>query len=306
MMPGVPSTFFTDPPHWRWLIVLYFFVGGLAGGCYFLAAMIDLLGRPQDRPLARLGYLVAFPATVVSGLLLIVDLTLPLRFWHMLIESNTGQPMLKLYSPMSVGSWALLGFGLFAFLSFLAAVGDGGWRPARRAALFRPPGLVGTVVAALGSLLGLFVAGYTGVLLAVTNRPIWADTTLLGLNFVISAASTSAALLILLALWRWRSSGGIALLERFDGLVLIAELVALAALLASLGSIFPVWFSVWGALLLVGVVLVGIVVPLALHWRPGTLGRGLTTPVAAVLVLIGGFTLRVVIVMSSNSLAAGV
>ena len=33
----------------------------------------------------------------------------------------------------------------------------------------------------------------------MTNRPIWADTTLLGLIFLISAASTSAALLILLA-----------------------------------------------------------------------------------------------------------
>ena len=32
-----------------------------------------------------------------------------------------------------------------------------------------------------GRILGLYLAGYTGVLLSVTNRPIWADTTLLGL-----------------------------------------------------------------------------------------------------------------------------
>jgi formate-dependent nitrite reductase membrane component NrfD len=48
-----PSTLFTDAPHWRWLIVFYFFVGGLAGGSYFLAVLIDLFGSREDRPLAR-------------------------------------------------------------------------------------------------------------------------------------------------------------------------------------------------------------------------------------------------------------
>ena len=48
-MNGVPSsTYFTTAPHWEWLIVLYFFLGGLAGGCYFLAALIDLFGRDED------------------------------------------------------------------------------------------------------------------------------------------------------------------------------------------------------------------------------------------------------------------
>ena len=95
-----------------------FFFGGLAGGCYFLAALIDLFGRPEDRPLARLGYYIAFPCVLLSGLLLTLDLTRPLRFWHMLIESNTFQPMFKYWSPMSVGSWALLIFGIFTLRIF--------------------------------------------------------------------------------------------------------------------------------------------------------------------------------------------
>ena len=74
-MNGIPSsTFFSAPPDWGWLIVLYFFFGGLAGGCYFLASLIDLVGRPEDRPLARLGYYIAFPCVIVSALLLILDL----------------------------------------------------------------------------------------------------------------------------------------------------------------------------------------------------------------------------------------
>src|ERR671935_50465 len=120
----MPSTFFSEPPHWHWLIILYFFIGGLAGGCYFLASMIDLVGRATDRPLARLGYLIAFPAVVVCGILLIADLGRPERFWHMLLQSATWRPMLKTYSPMSLGAWGLLIFGGFAFLSFLGALAE--------------------------------------------------------------------------------------------------------------------------------------------------------------------------------------
>src|SRR5438046_10453754 len=95
------STFFTEPPHWRWLIILYFFIGGLAGGCYFLASMIDLVGRTTDRPLARLGYLIAFPAVVVCGILLIADLVRPERFWPMLLQSATWRPSFNPSSPLS-------------------------------------------------------------------------------------------------------------------------------------------------------------------------------------------------------------
>ena len=302
MSGDLPSTWFTSPPHWQWLIIAYFFIGGLAGGSFFLAALIDLFGRTEDRPLARLGYYVAFPAVVVSGLLLIVDLSRPLRFWHMLVESNTWQPMFKWYSPMSLGSWALLVFGAFSLAGFLAALSDAGrlrWDWTRR---LRPPGVAGAVVAVVGGVLGFFVAGYTGILLAVTNRPIWADTTLLGLNFLISAASTSAALLLLLA-WRRRTElPGLHALTRFDTIALVFELIALAALVASLGAAARGWLNVWGVLLGVGVVGLGIVLPLLLHLRVWSLRAGYAAPLAAVLVLVGGLLLRVIVVLSSESI----
>jgi formate-dependent nitrite reductase membrane component NrfD len=295
----MPSTLFTAPPHWRWLIVLYFFIGGLAAGCYFLAVLIDLVGRPSDRPLARLGYRIAFPAVVVCGLLLIIDLGRPERFWHMLVQSETLRPMFKTYSPMSFGAWGLLVFGFFSFLSFLATLTP----DARHDGLgrLRPPGVPGTAVAVLGGLSALFLASYTGVLLAVTNRPIWSDTTLLGLVFVVSSASTSIALLLLLGSRRVFSLRGLRALQRFDVAVLVLELVALAALVASLGSLAGAWLNEWGILLVVGVVGLGIVVPLLLHLRAHTplaaAGRA-----AAVLVLVGGLLLRVVIVLSSEAI----
>jgi protein NrfD len=293
------STFFSAPPDWGWLIVLYFFFGGLAGGCYFLAALIDLFDRPEDRPLARLGYYIAFPCVILSGILLTLDLTRPLRFWHMLLESNTFQPMFKPWSPMSVGSWALVVFGIFSLLSFLGALVEDdrvSWPAGRR---LRPPGALSKVIAVLGGLVGFYVAGYTGVLLAVTNRPIWSDSPLLGMLFVVSAASISAALMILLAhRSRW-TMPAINALHRMDAWVVALEFLVLIAFMISLGPVFRVWLSAWGLLLLFGVILIGMLLPLALYWRRDWLGdRNATT--AAALVLVGGFILRMVVVFSAQ------
>jgi len=293
------STFFSAPPDWGWLIVFYFFFGGLAGGCYFLAVLIDFFGRDEDRPLARLGYYISFPCIIISGLLLTLDLTRPLRFWHMLIESNTYRPMFKYWSPMSVGSWALLIFGIFALLSFLAALVEDdrlAWPAGRR---IRSPSMLGHIIGLIGGIFGFYVAGYTGVLLAVTNRPIWSDTPLLGMLFVVSAASISAALMILLAQRsRWTMPGLVAL-HRMDTWVVALEFLVLIAVMISLGPVFRAWLNAWGLLLFFGVIVLGMLIPLALFWRREWLGdRNVTT--AAALILVGGFILRLVIVFSAQ------
>jgi len=288
------STFFTASPHWRWLILAYFFFGGLAAGSYFLATLLDLFGK--DRRLVRLGYLVAFPVVCLCGLLLTADLGRPLRFWHMLVQSETFRPMLKTYSPMSSGAWALLGFGACAFLSFVAVLAERGWLrwPALRR--LSTPSAVGRLVTAIGTFLALYVAGYTGVLLAVSNRPIWADTTLLGVTFLISAASTSAALLILLGGWGGVTGDSMHALERFDRAVLVLELLAIAALIVSLGRVAMVWRNGWGVLL-VAMVVGGIAFPLVMGARASVRGS-----LAPVLVLAGGLVLRAVIIFSSDGL----
>jgi formate-dependent nitrite reductase membrane component NrfD len=259
-----------------------------------------LLGRPADRPLVRLGYYVAFIGAVLSGLLLILDLHRPLRFWHMLIESNTGNLMFKSWTPMSVGSWGLLLFGLFATLAAISAARDEGrvgWAPAA---------LVGrgfrTIVAIIGGFLGFFFAGYTGVLLSVSNRPVWADSPLLGLLFLFSAGSTAAAALILLARRRDTVVDSVSLgrLADFDKWTLVLELVALILFLVTLGAAARVFLSAWGVVLLLGVIGLGILLPLAISL--GWVRRWSERPVmAAGLVLVGGFLLRVVTLLSSES-----
>lgn len=298
------DTFFTLSPHWTWFIVPYFFVGGIAGGVYFLAALLEWFGEPEDRPVIRLAYYVAAIGAILSGLLLTVDLGRPLRFWHMLFQSHAFPGiMFKSWSPISIGAWGLLVFSAFAFVSALGALAEEGrlrWRPL--SAL--QDRTTARVIAALGGAAAFFLAGYTGVLLSVTNRPIWADSNFVGLLFLISAASTGAATLILLGRRRGVHAGSIAWLVRFDAAVLILELVVLLMFLVSLGSVARVWLSAWGALLLLGVVALGIVVPLALHWRPQRLGKWGASPVftAALLVLVGGFLLRVVILLASDTI----
>ena len=293
------STFFSAPPDWGWLIVFYFFFGGLAGGSYFLAVLIDLFGRPEDRPLARLGYYISFPCILISGLLLTLDLGRPERFWHMLIESNTFRPMLKPWSPMSIGSWALLIFGIFSLLSFLSALAEDGRLQWPKARDLRPPAMLGSILSLIGGVLGFYVAGYTGVLLAVTNRPIWSDTPLLGMLFVVSAASISAALMILLAQKSARSTPGLHALHRLDSWVVALELVVLIAVMISLGPVFRAWLNAWGLLLFFGVIVLGMLLPLALYWRRQWFGDFNVTAAAAS-VLAGGFILRLVIIFSAQ------
>jgi protein NrfD len=290
------DTFFTRPPHWEWLVIVYFFVGGIAAGSYVIAALLDLFGDSRDRPVVRLGYYVALAGIVLSGALLTMDLGRPERFWHMLIQSKRGWPMLKWWSPMSLGSWGISAFGLFALLSTLAALEEGGtlrWAWLRKLR----EGMLGKVITVLGVVFGFFVAGYTGILLSVTNRPIWADTHLVGMLFLFSAGSTAAAALILLGLWRG-ADDTVRWLSRLDRGALMLEFLALIGLVISLGSVARVWLSGWGALL-VGVVLAGILFPLVLHTRSHLLGR-LSVPAGAVLVLLGGFLMRMVIVLSSE------
>jgi formate-dependent nitrite reductase membrane component NrfD len=265
--------------------------------------MLDLFGDESDHALARIGYLIAFPAVLVCAPLLIIDLTRPERFWHMLVQSQTFLPMFKWWSPMSVGSWALLLFGAFTFVSFVGALMECGWLP-WRAPRFLAGNPFRHVFGVVGTLFGFFLASYTGVLLSVTNGPIWADSSWIGLLFLVSAASTGAAAMLLLA----RRTPGCpplphsrGLLRRFDSWVMWLELVMIALFLFSLGAVAQAFLSVWGLLLIVGVVILGILIPLALHWRPRLMGSA-TVPAAAVLALLGGFILRAVVVLSSQTI----
>jgi formate-dependent nitrite reductase membrane component NrfD len=285
-------------------------LGGIAAGAYFTASLIDLFAArdPDARPdheVARAGYLIAFPLVLICAVLLLADLGRPDRFWHMLIDRNTWHPSIRWGSPMSVGAWGLTIFGLFAFISFLGTLAELGWvrlgllqrldAIVRRSALHVP-------FALLGAVFGFFLAGYTGVLLSVSNQPIWSDTHLLGGLFLASAASTGiAALALVLALRRRAEPDTIHRLERADSFAMMVEIVLLALFLLTVGTVArPLYSGKYAPWLYAGVVALGLLVPMALRLRPRLLGP-FSPIVSAILVLAGGLVLRTVIVLAPQA-----
>jgi formate-dependent nitrite reductase membrane component NrfD len=303
---------FVRPPEWTWYILFYFFLAGLSGGSYVIATMLRLWGDPADEPAARLGYYVAFPPMVISPVLLTLDLTQPERFWHMLWNTTPGHPgfNFKYWSPMSVGAWALMVFGAIATVSFVEAlVRDRVIRLALAERAVRLlDGVRGKVFNAVGAVLGLFVAGYTGVLLSVSNQPVWSDTWVLGGLFLASALTGSAALLLLLTRYRpdARASGAmLELSERLYALLELALIVVFALTLIPAGTLGEVFGFPW--ILLWLVVFAGLVPGLAplVTARLAVTSTGVVTvPVARTavltpgLVLLGVLALRAAIIFS--------
>jgi protein NrfD len=275
-------------PDWGWLIVAYFYLGGIAAGAYAVASMVGLWGDEDDRRAVRVADYLAFPLVGLCGLLLIVDLNRPERFWHMMIQSQTGRPMLKWWSPMSAGSWGLSLFGACTLASFVATT----W-PDRRPGRWLQVGPARLALQLVGCFAGFFVASYTGALLTATNQPMWSDTAWLAPLFLASAASTSLAALGLIA-WRWNvgTPEARARLEGAEPLALALELVVLGAFVASLGdNLVPVLRTVRGNVLVFGTVVVAVLVPLLLHLRVGH-RRPWAVPLAAACALVGGLLLR--------------
>ncbi len=140
-------------PVWEPLdIAGYLFLGGLAGASSVVGAVADAHGMDEVTRVAKTG---AAGAAVLSLAALVHDLGRPARFLHML-------RVVKVTSPMSVGSWLL---AAYAPAALVAAASDLTGRA-------RPLGVLGTTGAAV---LGPAVASYTAALVSDTAVPAWHD-----------------------------------------------------------------------------------------------------------------------------------
>ncbi len=195
-------------PVWEPAVPLYFWVGGAAGAASTLAAVARAIGGRELRPLVRHARVIAAVGDNVGAALLTYDLGRPLRFLNMLRTFNPR-------SPMSVGSWVLAGSGAAntgAFLfrdkrGFLGALGD--------------------LAGAVGGLLGMPLAGYTGVLIANSAVPVWnLGRRSLPLLFMASGVASAGSLLVLAAKGERERRAA----ERYALAGQIGELAATAAL----------------------------------------------------------------------------
>ncbi|MCC7370847.1 MAG: polysulfide reductase NrfD [Chloroflexi bacterium] len=294
---GVPVI---HKPHWEWLVVWYFFLGGLTSGSYLVATIAEWFGGAGGKPIARAGRYVSFAALLPCPILLILDLGRPERFLNML-------RVFKFRSPMSVGVWGLLSYSAFSMLSTLMQAANDGLMPRRwlfsRFLRAHPARLV--AFAGLGS--ASFLGGYTGVLLGATAVPLWAkNALLLGPLFLTSAVSTStAAIALVLALTPRAPRESLRRLERLDALALLAELILVLAVRIVPGRVIgrplTAGRNLWVYLL--EIIGLGILAPLALQWPAlahDELPSRKRTILASALVLAGGFMLRTTMVFGGR------
>lgn len=299
---GMPHTYYGVPfikkAHWGWEIIVYFFLGGVGGTAYLVTTLAHLLGGKEDAPLVRAGRYLSLVCMMLSPILLIKDLGRPERFHHML-------RVIKLRSAMSLGTWGITLFGLCTGITTAHQAAHDGllrWFPALGRLMRALP------VKALevpGSILGIFVASYTGVLLSSTAVPLWGRAKhILGPLFLTSGLSAALASLTLLLAPRSRNQKTLEKIEDCELVALTTELGFILALPPTLGPLSkPLWKGKLGKLFVTGALGSGTLLPLGTHlaWKL----RGKPTPrsinvASALLVLIGGIILRTVWVLAGR------
>lgn len=261
---------------WSSSYSIYFFVIGISAALFFFSTLSWY--RQEFVPLRKSAFYTSFGLMVLGGLLLVVDLSQPLRFIFILNPFY-----LNFNSPLAWGGLNLILFGAVSVAYF--------WM------MRNNDETSSRLLAVIGSLLALGLPIYTGFdLTAHQNRPVW-NTPLMPILFVAMSLVSGAAvasflapvqpekLLIMLRRFMLWSAGAV-------GVMLVSLLGTtayggvgqeLAFMLMTSGSL---------GLIFIGVgILLGTAAPIALLLAPfGKQQLGIT--IAAVLILVGGMALR--------------
>jgi formate-dependent nitrite reductase membrane component NrfD len=270
---------------WHASYAIYFFVIGISAGLAFLSYGTWL--TPALRPLRAKAAYLSFALLLVGGLLLIADLSQPMRFLNVL------NPLyLKFTSPLAWGALNIAAFGIASVLYLLA--------------LRKGDESRGKWLAAITALLALGLPIYTGYDLTVhQSRPVW-NTPIMPVLFVALAIASGTAVGSLLA-------GADEAARRVLREYLLWSTAAVGVMLVSIlgtthygGSAEELAFVILTTgtmgLIFVGIgILAGTAAPVALLLAP--MGRQQTgLMLSAVLVLVGGAALRYALLMGPQHL----
>ncbi len=291
---------------WGFTIWLYLWLAGMAAGAYFTAFLAERFGKHNDNRLLHTAIYLGVPSAMIGVLFLLVDLSYPIRFWHLFVLLNST-------SPMSIGSWLLvLWSGISVLIVFL-------WHMRNRIPI--KPAILQRIKKYLhwvGFFTSILLMSYTGVLLAASNQPMWASTALLPPLFVISAISTGAALLVLISIitkmWKTHAET-IRRMVQVDTIIIVVELAVLSLYLLWLfrsgvpGANESMSQLITGELAVpfwLGVVLLAILIPFTLYiinWGKSIGKRKIVNAsfiASSICVIFGGLILRTVIVIGGQ------
>lgn len=281
---GLPAV---KPSMYGWLVALYIFCGGLAGGAQIIATAVDLTGVPAGSMAVTTGRVIALLGAIAGGILLIADLQTKQRFYNML-------RIFRPTSPMSIGTYVLMGFGFF---SLLAVGGE----------IFSAP-LLATLCGAVAAVFGLSMTTYTAALLSATSTPLWAAAPrLLAVRFAASALATGAAALVIAA-WaagQPRLAGALSLIAALAAGADIASALLSEKRYADMGLRRPLRKHPWGPIHLGGALVAGTAVPLLLYIADlvHSPGAGLAAVGASLLLIAGGALMRAAVMFMGNESA---
>lgn len=186
-------------PHlhiWHWQIPLYLFLGGLAAGILFFAALYFINGKEKEYPTAvRLAPFIT-PFLLILGLLaLFIDLRHKAFFWQLYTN-------IKLQSPMSWGAWTLMVITPVSFIWCALHIRDlfpkWDWKYEWLKSIETFFNLNKKALAWVMLIYSVILGIYTGILLSAFNaRPLW-NTSILGPLFLASGLSAGAASILIL------------------------------------------------------------------------------------------------------------
>jgi len=282
---------------WHWQIPIYLFLGGLAAGILFLAAVYTIIGKEKEMQATVKWAPFIVPFALIIGLfMLFLDLKHKLYFWQLYTT-------IRLESPMGWGAWVLMIMTPISIIwsaSYVREVfPNWDWKfkflYTFEAWVIKNRWLIAWPMAIYAVILGI----YTGILLSAFNaRPLW-NTTILGPLFLVSGMSTGAASIILMS----KSHEERRLIGRLDLLFIAVELffivhmimgflagseVQIQAAQLFLGGQFTVSFFVF-------VIILGLIFPAVLEILE-LIGFKVPIVIPAVLVLIGGLIFRFIMV----------
>ncbi|MBI9033416.1 MAG: polysulfide reductase NrfD [Bacteroidales bacterium] len=302
-------------PHlelWHWPIPVYLFLGGLAAGILFFAAINFLTGKAEQREVTTKWTPFVVPVLLMVGLAaLFYDLSNKLFFWQLYTT-------IRLDSPMSWGAWVLLLITPLSILWCMTYLKEG------LALLEKKSGydsivrlgntlldikLIKSIVdlatqyrAAMAwglLLLSLILGIYTGILLSAFNaRPLW-NTSILGPLFLLSGLSAAAGL----NMWMTNNYNERKLFGQIDLVLIAMELVLIIHMFMGfragsevsiqtadlfLGGEFT--FAFWGLVVGLGLVFPAILEVLKLR------GKKIHIAIPASLILLGGIIFRFIMV----------
>lgn len=271
---------------WHATYAVYFFVIGIVAGLSFLSYGSWI--TPALRPLREKAAYGSFVLLAVGGLLLIADLSQPLRFLNILNPAY-----LHFTSPLAWGALNIVAFGIVSVLYILSLLKKDETPRAK-------------LLATLAGLLALGLPIYTGYDLTVhQSRPVW-NTPVMPVLFVALAIATGTAVGSLLA------AGNEAARKVLHQYLLWSTAAVGVILISILGTTnyggaaseltFMILTTGTMGLIFVGIgMLAGTAAPVALLLAPvGRQQAGLM--VSALLVLVGSAALRYALLMGPQQL----